>query len=130
MWKGLALLFAGALFVASCGKSDDSPSSPTPNPDPTPGAATITITANGVSPRSVTVSLGSRVTFVNNDSRSHDMSSNPHPDHTDCPPINQVGLLQPGQTRTSGNFTVARTCGFHDHNLPTNTTLQGTIVIQ
>lgn len=93
-------------------------------------AATITIGANGsVSPQQVTITQGGRVTFVNNDSRSHDMSSDPHPSHEDCPPMEQVGFIQPGQTKTSGNFNTVRTCGFHDHNLPTSTGLMGRIVI-
>jgi plastocyanin len=118
-----------ALAASACGK--DSTTSPSPNPTPTPGSATITITSSGVSPpRSVTVSVGSRVTFVNNDSRSHDMASNPHPEHSDCPAINDVGFLQPGQSRTTGNLNTVRTCGFHDHGTPLNTSLQGTIVIQ
>jgi plastocyanin len=131
-----------SLVAPSCGGSNDSPSSPTPTPAPAPAptpaptpapggsTATITITASGVSPRSVTVSAGGRVTFVNNDTRPHDMSSNPHPLHTDCPAINQVGFLQPGQTRETGNLTTVRTCGFHDHNRDTDTSLQGTIVTQ
>jgi hypothetical protein len=44
--------------------------------------------------------------------------------------MDQVGFLQPGQQRTSGNFNTARTCGFHDHNRETDTGLQGRIVIQ
>jgi plastocyanin len=75
------------------------------------------------------VSAGSRVTFVNNDTRVHDMNSDPHPEHTDCPEINQVGFLSAGQTKLTGNLTRVRTCGYHDHNLPTDTRLQGTIVI-
>jgi hypothetical protein len=57
------------------------------------------------------------------------MSSDPHPSHEDCPPLDQVGFLGPGQSRTSGNFTVVRTCGFHDHNLPANASLQGRITV-
>ena len=91
---------------------------------------TITITASGVSPKNISVPAGSRVTFVNNDSRVHDMSSNPHPTHTDCPEINQVGFLQAGQTRQTGNLNTVRTCGFHDHNRDTDQSLQGTITIQ
>ena len=102
----------------------------TPTPTPTPSGSTITITASGVSPRSVTISTGSRVTFVNNDTRVHDMASDPHPDHTACPAINDVGFLQPGQSRTTGNLTTARTCGFHDHNRDSDTSLQGSIIIQ
>jgi plastocyanin len=78
----------------------------------------------------VTIAAGGRVNFVNNDTRAHDMSSNPHPAHTDCPAINQAGFLQPGQSRETGNLTTIRTCGFHDHNRDTDTSLQGSIIIQ
>ena len=93
-------------------------------------SATITIGSNGVaSPSTVTVTQGGRVTFVNNDSRAHDMSSDPHPSHEDCPPLEQVGFLSPGQSKTSGNLNTVRVCGFHDHNLPASTGLQGRITI-
>ena len=78
----------------------------------------------------MTVAAGGRVTFVNNGTRVHDMSSNPHPVHTDCPEINQAGFLQPGQSRQTGNLNTVRTCGYHDHNRDSDTSLQGTITIQ
>jgi len=90
----------------------------------------FSITSMGVTPRSVTVTRGSQVTFVNNDSRPHDMESDPHPEHTDCPEINSVGTLSPGQSRQTGNLNTARTCGFHDHLAAENNTLRGSIVIQ
>ena len=127
-------LCLAVLTAVSCGGGGGSgtPSSPTPTPNPTPApsSATITITSSGVSPRSVTVAAGSRVTFVNNDSRVHDMASNPHPAHTDCPAINQAGFLQPAQSRETGNLNTVRTCGYHDHSRESDTSLQGTIVIQ
>lgn len=93
--------------------------------------ATITIGSNGaVSPREVTIRQGGRVTFVNNHTRNHDMSSDPHPSHEDCPALDQVGFLTPGQSRTSGNLTVARRCGFHDHEDPGNLGLRGTVIVQ
>jgi hypothetical protein len=58
------------------------------------------------------------------------MSSDPHPAHTDCPAVNQAGFLQPNQSGTTGNLTTPRTCGFHDHNNESDTSLQGTIIIQ
>jgi hypothetical protein len=70
------------------------------------------------------------VTFVNNDSRSHDIASDPHPEHTACPAINQAGFLQPGQRRETGNLVTVRTCGFHDHDQPSNTALQGEIIVR
>jgi hypothetical protein len=41
-----------------------------------------------------------------------------------------VGDIQAGASRTTQNLTRARTCGFHDHNQPTVTALQGTITVQ
>ena len=120
---------AGAIaLLASCGGSG-SPSGGTTTPSQTP-AATITISGGSVSPKTVTVPRGSQVQFVNNDNRSHQVSSDPHPDHTDCPELNQVGFLNVGQSRQTGNLNTARTCGFHDHDLPNTAALQGRIIIQ
>ena len=124
-----------ALFAPACGGGGAS--SPTNHVSPpsttqpaSPSAATVTIAAAGVSPQQVEIPVGGRVTFTNNDTAFHEMYSNPHPAHTDCPPMNDVGPLSPGQSRQTGAFTVARTCGYHDHGQPTNAALQGTIVIK
>jgi plastocyanin len=91
----------------------------------------MTINANGVlTPNDITVAVGSRVTIINQSNRNHEMNSDPHPDHTDCPPINDVGFLAPGQQKTTGNLNTARTCGLHDHNDPSNQSLIGRIRIQ
>ena len=70
------------------------------------------------------------MTFVNNDTRPHEMNSDPHPTHGDCPEIDQVGFLAVGQSKQTGNLTTVRTCGFHDHNQPSEANLQGTIRVQ
>jgi len=107
------------------------PTTPTPPTTGNPTTATITIGADGrVTPSSVTIAQGGRVTFVNNHSRAHDMNSDPHPEHTDCPELGSVGFLSPGQSRTSGNLNTRRTCGFHDHNEPDTAALKGSIIIQ
>jgi plastocyanin len=114
-----------ALTLSGCGS--DSPSSPSGNDGTI--AATLTIAAGGISPKSVTVPVGSRVTIINNDSRSHDMNSDPQPEHTNCPALN-VGTLTAGQSRTSQNLTTARSCGIHDHNDPDNAAWKATILVQ
>jgi plastocyanin len=81
-------------------------------------SSTLTITSAGVSATQLNLPPGSRVLFVNNDSRSHNMTSDPHPEHNDCPEINAVGLLLPNQSRETGNLNAIRTCGFHDHDDP------------
>ena len=110
----------------SCGGGSSPPTDPT-NPVLT---NTITITASGVSPKDVQITAGTRVLFVNSDSRSHNMASDPHPEHTDCTEINQVGLLAVGQSRETGNLNAVRTCRFHDHDLPNSASLSGAIVIR
>lgn len=133
----MGLAVAATLAAAACGGGSSSPTSPS-GPETGGGAgggtvsdtATITITSAGVvSPSTVTIRQGGRVTFVNSDSAAHDIASDPHPSHEDCPAINQAGFLSPGQSRTTGNLGVVRTCGFHDHNQPGNTGLQGRITI-
>ena len=123
------IILAACAVVALTGCGGGSTTS-TPAPSATP-AATFTISSSGViSPKSVTVPRGSQVQFVNSDRVGHQMTSNPHPEHTDCPEINQVGFLAVNQSRQTGNLNTARTCGFHDHDLPNNTNLQGTIISQ
>jgi plastocyanin len=139
--QSFAAAIVVALTAAACGGGSSTPTTPTPpaaptpTPPPTTGpnptTATVTIGTDGrVSPSSVTIAPGGRVTMINNHSRAHDMSSDPHPEHTQCPETNQIGFLTTGQSRTSGNFNTARTCGFHDHNEPDNAQLQGRIIIQ
>ena len=111
--------------VAACGNSTPSaPSGPPVNTN------SITITAAGANPKNIQVALGSRVLFINNDTRPHWMASDPHPEHTDCPEFDQVGTLLPNQSRETGNLVTPRTCGFHDHDNPTSTALQGQVTIR
>lgn len=129
-WMAAALVIG----LPACGGSSPTgtpPSTPpTTTPAPPPSGPTITITAAGVSPKQLEIAAGNRVSFVNNDSVPHEMHSDPHPNHGDCPPIDEVSAVTPGQWRQTGVFTSARTCGYHDHGQSTNTSLQGTIVIR
>ena len=116
------LALAGQFAILGCGSSSSSSGNPLA-PDtagPGPSGATITIGANGVTPKSVTIS----------DNRPHTMTSDPHPSHTQCPAINAVDLLSPGQSKLTNALSKAVSCGFHDHNDPNNTSLQGSIIIQ
>ncbi len=92
-----ASLLAFGVGLAACGGGGGS----TPAPSPTPtNPYVITIASSGVAtPKELTVPPGARVLFVNNDGRRHDMTSDDHPDHHECPALNQVGLLTPGQSR-------------------------------
>ena len=130
---GFVVVSALSFVLSACGSGGSGMSSP-PTAPSTNGSGTTTVTVtianNAVSPKSVTVSRGGRVTFVNNDGLAHDMESDPHPAHTDCPEINQVGFLSPGQSHQTGVLASVRVCGYHDHEQPDAKSLQGTITIQ
>jgi plastocyanin len=124
---GIALTLA--LVFAGCGSDGGSPTPPSETPGSV--AATITIGANGVvSPKDVTVAPGSRVTFVNNHNVAHQMYSDPHPQHGSCPPLDSIGNLNPGESRTSGNLNTPGVCSYHDHLNDSNTNLKGTVRVQ
>jgi hypothetical protein len=121
---------AAAIAAAiSCGGSSSTTPS-TGGGTTAPGPNTIVISNNTLSPQSITLTRGSQLTITNNDSRTHEMDSDPHPEHTDCPELNQIGFLNPGQSRQSGNLNTARTCRIHDHNSPDTASLKATITIQ
>ena len=125
------------LMVASgaCGGSSN-PGAPTPPSGGGGGGGggtsgnVFTLTSAGVSPTELTISPGTRVQFVNNDSRNHEMNSDPHPTHGDCPELDAVGFLTPGQSRETGTFNTVRTCSFHDHNLFPQPQWQGRVIVR
>jgi hypothetical protein len=118
---GAVWLIVGGLLLTRCGGSPSGPSD---------AAATITLTPTGPSPIEVRVPTFSKVMFINNDVRPHVMTSDPISAHTDCPAVNDVGALAPGQSRTTGTLAVPRTCGFHDHTNEFDGTWKGRIIVQ
>ena len=95
-WHGpiLAVVLIGV--VACGGSSSNNPSGPTGGCTPSSNPNTIVIQNNQVCPSTITIARGSQVTMINNDSRVHEMDSDPHPEHTQCPEINQIDFLNPG----------------------------------
>jgi plastocyanin len=123
-------LVVSALVLAFAACGGESPSSPSGGSNGTI-AATITIDATGnATPKDVTVPAGSRVTFTNNHTANHEMTSDPHPEHTLCPSLNTVGFLVAGQSKTSSNLNTPMVCTYHDHINDTNPALKGTIRVQ
>lgn len=139
MYLRIALLVFG-LALTACDKASapDTPNAPSPptgqNPPPsTPppaGPPTVTITATGVSPKELTIAVGMAVTFVNGDTRAHELWGGIDHEHRDCPEVDVAGFLVPGQSRDSAVFATARTCDFHDHSNLGNPAYQGRIVIR
>jgi len=122
-----AIIVIAALLAAACGGSGGGTTTPPTGPG---GSVTvITITAAGADQRTLTVPLGTRIRWVNSDTRNHEMSSDSHPEHNQCPELNSR-VLTPGQSHETNNLVTARTCGFHDHLNPDQANLKGTITIR
>ena len=127
-----------ATMIAGCGSGTvapssgltvPAPSSPSGPPPPNNGAA-ISVPSTGFSIRDVHILQGFRLTFVNGDIEPHDIMSDPFHVHTDCPEINVVGFLTPGQSRTSDPLNTIRTCGFHDHDHEGDERFHGTVSVE
>ena len=139
MLMRVVLLFITIVTSAACaggGTSAVTPTTPTPAPpvgptSPAPsGPPTITITAAGMSPLELTIAVGQRVTFVNQDVRPHDVVGGVDPATPECPEIVLAGFLSPGQRRDTGVFTTARTCNYHDHTALGVAAFSGRIIIR
>jgi plastocyanin len=125
---GGLLVFGSLAATLACGYS--SPTAPDSSTPPGPEGASISITSSGVTPGGVMIAAGQSVTFVNNDSVPHNISSGPIPTYDECPSINRVGALAPGQTMQTAALTGARSCSFIDLSRAGDSRWQGTITVQ
>lgn len=84
----------------------------------------VKITADGFSPKSITIKSGERITWENTDSANHTVNSDQHPTHLLYPFLN-LGRIPPGEKKSvtpgTGTFT------YHDH---LNPSLTGSITVQ
>jgi len=141
-FPGACVVALTLTLAAACGSTPASPTPPSPSPAPAPapspapapapppGSATVAITPFGMMPYEATVSTGGQVTFVNRDLVVHDIQGGVDPDHRDCPEIDIVGFLQPGQSRATNPLSTARTCDYHDHTEHDHHGFTGKIVIR
>jgi plastocyanin len=117
--KRLSALVTIAFATVAIACSDSSPSTMPTNPAPAPapaGPPTVRVNAAGMNPGEITVSVGDRVTFINEDVQPHDIAGGPDIEHPDCREIDAVGFLVTGQSRQTAPLPVARVCDYHDHS--------------
>jgi hypothetical protein len=133
---GAIAMFVAAFIACTSPAPPATPSGTAPGADlgppptiPTTDGATLTLTNTGVAPKQVRVYLGSRLTFTNTDASSHEIASNPLHVHTDCPQLNAIGFLVPGQSRTTSAPDTVRACGFHDHTNEGDARFYGTVFV-
>ena len=133
------VVYAGYYYYKPASYTYTLPSpSPIASPTIAPGVTSTTGTANpsvapalvslgdtGYSPSTLTISVGDTVTWANNGSKQGTVSSDPHPQHTDYPPLN-LGMIKPGAT-ASLTFDKPGTYTYHNH---LNSGQKGTIIVK
>ena len=87
---------------------------------------TVTYTDSGFSPKSITVTAGTKVTFKNASSKPVWVASAVHPTHQLLPAFDQKGTSKPGESY-SFTFTQAGQWTYHNHRAPGKT---GVVVVQ
>lgn len=120
---------AASGLAAACGGGGGGTTSTTPSPTTVTVGATVTITANGVSDAAPRINTGQTIRFTNNDSRPHQIFTTPHLVHTDCPGLNEIDVIAPGQSKDSGALSQVRGCGFHDHMNPDSNAFRGQVLV-
>ncbi|MBI3572278.1 hypothetical protein HY091_01960 [Candidatus Kaiserbacteria bacterium] len=105
---------------------------------PAAGAVTVAYTDNGFSPASVSVAVGTQVTFVNQSSDEMWIASNPHPAHTGYDGTTKSTHCAAGYAGSASfdqcaagdsfsfTFTKVGTWGYHNHG---NANDGGTVVV-
>jgi hypothetical protein len=130
--RSAAALLA-ALCVAACGSAITSPPTSLPLLDPSQPRsidAAVSISAAGVDPQTLHLNSPVTVKFTNNDRVAHKFEPAPELGDGDCPEMNQLGTLEPGQigsvpfTRLGGFI-----CAYHDTAAPSNLAFKGLLVI-
>lgn len=139
MNKNLLLVLGLLVFILVVGgyllMNRGSSSIPTGNQSPTsaPSAPTekntakntVTLNSNGFSPSTLTIKKGETVTWANKSGQEATVNSDPHPTHTNYPPLN-LGSFQNGTIFTL-TFDKIGSYGYHNHLNPSQ---KGTIVVK
>ena len=119
-----------AVSICACGAGTGTGTPAAPDPAPA-NLITISVTATGFKPKDSVLAIGGHAVFENIDDRLHSVASNPLISHADCPAINDVGVLVPGQSKPTGTLSEAKICGYHDTaSEGTGQLLMGTITVR
>ena len=93
---------------------------PAPTPGPTSSGnvldlkeASVSLTSTGFTPQAITIKVGTTVMWTNKSTTTGNVSSAPHPAHTDYPPLN-LGNIPAGGT-VSLTFNTPGTYKYHNH---------------
>jgi len=85
----------------------------------------VTISQNGFSPENISIFAGDTVTFQNTDTKTHEIASDPHPEHSLLPGLDS-GLLYKGDN-FEYTFQKSGQWGYH---LEDNPSIKGNVIVE
>jgi plastocyanin len=103
-----------AAMTASCGSQ--TPTSPAGSGEVHTVIATVMLEATGPNPREITIGVGETVSFMNHEHVPYTVTGGASPSQSSCPEITDVGVLRPGDIRSTAPFAIAKTCDYHVPN--------------
>lgn len=139
-------VLGGGFYFLNQGKTVNAPATPTPTvgameisptameaaspsgammEDKMAAEKKVSLTKAGYSPASITIKAGTKVTWTNNSGEDATVNSDPHPTHTNYPPLN-LGKFSDGDS-LSLTFDKPGTYGYHNHFKPSE---KGTVIVQ
>lgn len=89
--------------------------------------ATVRITGKGFEPQTIKIKKGQKVEWVNEDTSSHQVASDPFPDHSLLPDLFADSPMGKGESFTY-TFEDAGTYTYHDQLKPAD--LKGTVIVE
>jgi hypothetical protein len=69
--------------------------------------------STGPNPREITIAVGESVSFMNHEHTPYTVAAGAGPAQPACAEINMVGVLPPGEIRSTAPFSAAKTCDYH-----------------
>lgn len=109
---GVILLFIAFQFIPRANSSTNQ-AVKTVNNSSQP---TVIINDSGFNPTVLRIKVGTKITWINQGNNQVIVASNPHPTHTDYPPLN-LGKVDPNGS-LSLVFDQAGSYGYHNHLNP------------
>ncbi len=125
------VILAGAFLLSN--KTNKQPVVKTPtvqsqteaSPSAKTEEATVTLTQSGFDPQTLTVKVGTKVTWINKSGEEAAIDSDPHPIHTSYPPLNLGAVADGGSL--SLTFDQKGTYNYHNHLNPSE---KGTVIVE
>jgi plastocyanin len=119
-WAVISAVFFGLILAASLANRHQS------KPKAPISSAMVSITASGFVPHTIFVKPGTRVSWINQDAKAHELAADPYPRNDSIPNFNNELMLQ---TNDAYSFVFSKTGTYHYHDQLNPFKFTGTVMV-